>query len=212
MACDFTFLIMKKILLSSVLFSTVLFAGCGSPIAIEIPEDRVLVEKFSDLQCPACAGASPLIKKLRERFGNDIEMRFKHFPLEQIHPNAFRAAEAAECAKDQGDEELWEFVEGAYQNQSSLVDETFRTIASDIGLDTEEFSECLSAGGKSGLIRRDMKEGRQRGVNATPTLFINGEKVENRRYEDMVLTIEALLEEMNAPASEEVTEESSDEE
>jgi protein-disulfide isomerase len=188
---------MKKILPIGILFVTLtIFSGCGSgntSDTFQAPPGKVLLEEFSDLQCPACKGAHPLVEKLKERFPNDVFVRFVHFPLEQIHVNAFHAAEAAECVRDQGDDKFWLFVEQAYKNQSSLNDETFIRIGNDIGLDENTFSECLDSNTKAGVVRRDMKEGLRRGVNATPTFFLEGEKVEDRRYEVMVKQIEELL-------------------
>ena len=94
------------------------------------------------------------------------------------------------------------FVSRAYQNQSSLVDETFKNIAAEIGLNMETFEACLTSGGKASLIKANYREGRNRGVNSTPTFFLEGEKVEQRRYEALVKQIEELLEEKkNPPAS-----------
>lgn len=183
---------MKKFLLACAL--TLTLSACGTPQdSYEVPEGKVLLEEFSDLQCPACKAAHPLVEKLQERFGDDLVVRFVHFPLEQIHPNAFHAAEAAECAQDQGDEEFWAFVTELYQNQDSLNDETFVEIGTELEFNTDDFSACIESDSKAGIVRADMKEGRSRQVNATPTFFLNKEKVENRKYEVMVLQIEELL-------------------
>ncbi len=173
-----------------------MFSACGQTISVDIPEGKVLLEEFSDLQCPACKGAHPLVKELQDNFGDDLIIRFVHFPLEQIHENAFHAAEAAECVRDQDNTneiKFWAFVEAAYANQSSLNDETFVGIAQNLGLDTDVFQACLTSGEKSALVRKDMAIGRKRRVNATPTFFLNGEKVEDRKYEVLVKQIDQLL-------------------
>ena len=187
---------MKKLAVFLSFLSFFFLAACSRAPEFVVGEGKVLLEEFSDQQCPACAAAHPLVAKLKEHFGEDLVVRFVHFPLESIHQNAFHAAEASECARDLGgDDAFWGFVEQTYKNQDSLNDDTFTAIAADLGLDATQYATCLTAGEKASLIRRDMAEGRRRQVNGTPTFFLEGEKYEgDRQYEVMVKQIEALLE------------------
>lgn len=137
----------------------------------------VVLEEFSDFQCPACQAAQPLVADLLTTFGERIQLAYKHYPLVTIHPQAFRAALASECANDQG--KFWEFHDLLFEKQPNFSSSELKTYAESLGLSRESFAACLDSRAKTEVVRSDMSEAERRGVNATPTFFVNGERVED---------------------------------
>ncbi|HKZ49857.1 MAG TPA: DsbA family protein [Candidatus Nanoarchaeia archaeon] len=132
--------------------------------------------EFSDFQCPACGVAYPQAKLFLENSSDKVRFVYKHFPLTQTHPFAFKAAEASECAADQG--KFWEYHDMLFENQRSLKEPDLIRYAENIGLDKESFKVCLDSGAMAKRIKADMAEGSRLDVSATPTFFISGKKFE----------------------------------
>lgn len=140
------------------------------------PNASIVVEEFSDLQCPACAASHPYVKDILLRHGDDIYFKHRHFPLQSIHFNAHKAAQASECANDQG--VFFPFVDAAYNNQHRLNKGGLMDLAGLLELDRTLFGDCLDSGVKAFTVDRDLSEGLARGVAGTPTFFVNGAIVE----------------------------------
>lgn len=139
------------------------------------PKAAVTVVMFSDLQCPHCAVAHPMVAAVTAAFGNKVRFIFKNYPLTAVHPNAFRAAEAAAAAQAQG--KFFEYIERLYKNQDALNDEQLKRYASDIGLDRKRFDESMSTGQFAPRIKADITEGEKLGLFGTPTVFVNGYEI-----------------------------------
>ena len=101
-----------------------------------------------------------------------MRLIWKDFPLTSIHPNAFKASEAAHCAGDQG--KYWEMHDRMFANQQALDVAALKKSAADLGLDADKFATCLDAGKYTDKVRAGMQEGTALGVGSTPTVFING--------------------------------------
>jgi protein-disulfide isomerase len=191
---------MHKTLISSLAISAVLLAGCVDTTGLTAetnrtfagnPNSGITVTEFADFQCPACKSAYTLIEKpLLEKYGTRIRFVFKHFPLQSLHPYALIAAEASECAADQG--KFWEFVDINYTNQEALSKPTLHTWAAELGMDTALFDRCLASGIKRKVVLADYDEGVKAGVKGTPTFFVNGEQVPSR-IEDISAAIEKAM-------------------
>lgn len=132
----------------------------------------VLIEEFSDYQCPACANISPQLEAVVKRNPDIARFNYYHFPLSQ-HQRAFPAAEAAECANDQG--KFWEYSAFLFKNQNNLTDDAFKSFADKLKLDRTAFDECLESGSKKSMVKADLYEGRRRKVSYTPSIFVNGQ-------------------------------------
>ena len=132
----------------------------------------VVVVEFSDFQCPFCKTAVATKKQLLNKYGDKIKFVYKQFPLENIHQNSLQAAEASECAFDQG--KFWEYHDILFENQNRLGSDNLKAFAGQIGLDTAKFNQCLDSGVKESIVRADQYEGAKIGVQGTPTFFING--------------------------------------
>lgn len=138
----------------------------------------VTVTEFGDLQCPSCKAAQDLVvKPLIAKYGKQIRFQFSQFPLTGLHPYAMMAAEASECAADQG--KFWEFVDLDFTNQTSLSRASIDTWATQLKLDMDVFGRCLDSHIKRPTIQAEYRQGQQLGVNGTPTFFVNGKKVES---------------------------------
>lgn len=130
---------------------------------------EIVIVEYSDFQCPFCARAYPTVNQILEEYGDKVEFVYKHFPLSN-HPLAPKAAEASECARDQG--MFKEYHDKLFDTQQLEVT-SLKKHAADLGLDTAEFNECLDSGEKADLVAADFREGQQKGVRGTPTFFIN---------------------------------------
>ena len=140
---------------------------------------KVSIVEFSDFQCPACGAFYPTEKKLLAEFGDVVRFTYRHFPLPQ-HPFAQKAAEASECAAEQG--KFWEMHDKMFENQENLTIDDLKSYASQLGLDTAKFNSCLVGGKYATEVALDQSFGNSIGINATPTVFINGEKQDDTSY------------------------------
>jgi protein-disulfide isomerase len=131
----------------------------------------VTIVEFSDFQCPYCSRVGPTLKQVEERYGDRIRIVFREYPL-PMHPQAPKAAEAGECAHEQG--KFWEMHDRMFSNQQKLQPDDLKASAAELGLDAQKFNECLDSGKNAAIIKRDMDEGQRFGVNGTPAFFING--------------------------------------
>jgi protein-disulfide isomerase len=133
------------------------------------------VIEYSDLECPACKSAHPVVKQMKERFADDIRFEYYHFPLRSIHPFAQKAAEAVECAHDQG--MFWEYIDAAFAVSPELSKKNLKNIAGSLGLDRERFDACLDSGAKKKVVEGDLRKGGAAHIQGTPTFFVNGHVV-----------------------------------
>lgn len=138
---------------------------------------------FSDFACPYCNNVRQTLSQVQAAFPKDLKILFKHFPLERIHPTAMPAAEASECAADQG--RFWAYHDKLFDAVDEWWSEKdpkplFIGYAATLGLGVDEFSQCLNSGQKKAVVEANRKEGRHLFVNATPTCLLNGKKIITR--------------------------------
>ena len=132
----------------------------------------VTLIEFSDFQCPFCLRVAPTLKQVRDRYGDKVRIVWKDFPLTQIHPQAFKAGEAAHCAGDQG--KFWEYHDHLFSNQSALNPPDLKRYAAALSLNTAAFDQCLDSSKHAERVRDGVSLGTGLGVNSTPTVYING--------------------------------------
>jgi protein-disulfide isomerase len=140
------------------------------------PQARIQIVEFSDFQCPYCAESHTIMRELLDKYPNDFYYIYRDFPLDDIHPQARLAAQAATCAHQQ--QKFWSFHDLLFQNQTKLELGNLLNYAQQVGLDTNKFTECLESGSYQAEVKKDQSDGLAAGVSATPTFFVNGEKVE----------------------------------
>ncbi|NIM51711.1 MAG: thioredoxin domain-containing protein [Gemmatimonadales bacterium] len=138
------------------------------------PEDAaVTLVEFTDYECPFCAQYFQLTyPNLLAKYEGKLRYVIRNFPVNSIHPRAQKAAEAAECADDQG--KFWEYHDILFQRQTALEVESLKRYAAELGLDAEAFDRCVDSGEKAAVVFRDLQDGLNYGVRGTPTFFING--------------------------------------
>ena len=140
----------------------------------------VTVIEMTDYECPFCRRhRQGVLGDLIELYGDRIRYYALNFPLTSIHPLALGAAEAAECAHDQG--RFWDYSNALFDASDRLTQAVLVSIAGDLGLDVPTFSGCLTSASKRGLVISDLREGERLGVEGTPTFFINGTVVTGAR-------------------------------
>lgn len=159
---------------------------------------EVVVIEYGDFQCPACGGAYPNLKQIKETYKDSIAFIFRNFPLTAIHPNALAASTAAEAAGLQG--KFWEMHDHLYETQTawSNIEASKRTdifvgYAKSLGLDTEKFKTDLSDPKVSAKIRRDQSIGKELNISSTPTVYFGKEKLSTEEVNDLVQKDGALL-------------------
>ncbi|MBI2063788.1 MAG: DsbA family protein [Candidatus Yanofskybacteria bacterium] len=162
---------------------------------------KITIVEFSDFQCPFCrsfwSGAFPEIKKNYIDTGK-ARFVYKHYPLD-FHSGARPAAEASECANDQG--KFWEFHDRVFEEQTKLGQGTIQfgnpeivKWAGALGLNMDQFNECFNSGKYAQRVSDDMAQGTKAGVGGTPTSYVNGQKIVGAQpYTIFQAIIEGLL-------------------
>ncbi len=131
----------------------------------------VTIVEFSEFECPYCARVNPALEQARQKYGDNVRIVFRHFPL-PFHQSAQKASEASLCAGDQG--KFWELHDAMFANQRALGVAQLKEKAVQLGLDAAKFNACLDSGEKAAAVAIDKRDGEKAGVTGTPGLFING--------------------------------------
>ena len=132
----------------------------------------VTIVAFSDFQCPFCARLEPILNEVSGAYGDAVRVVWKDFPLTAIHPDAFKAAEASHCAAEQA--RYWDYHRRLFENQQSMGLPALKAHAAAIGLDMARFDSCLESSRYAARVQESLDTGASVGVQATPTVFING--------------------------------------
>jgi protein-disulfide isomerase len=132
----------------------------------------VTLVEYGDYECPYCGAAHGSVKQILGALGDGVRFVFRNFPLSQIHPHAFQAANAAEAAGAQGD--FWGMHDLLFENQRHLDTQSLLAYARALGLDLQRFGADLTQQTYATRVREDFLSGVRSGVNGTPTFFVNG--------------------------------------
>ena len=173
----------------------------AGPVDVSVDDDPsigaadapVTIVEFSDFQCPYCARfQSETLPQIIQNYGDRVRFVYRDFPLTSLHANALKAAEASECADDQG--AYWKYHDLLFQNQSALDDASLKNYAATLGLDTTAFNQCLDSDEKMSEVQKDYQDGITAGVQGTPAFFVNGNLIEGAQpYSAFQAAIEAAL-------------------
>jgi protein-disulfide isomerase len=131
----------------------------------------VTIVEFSDYECPYCRQVEPTVKQLLAKYGDQVRISYRDYPLTAIHPQAMIAAEASRCALEQG--KFWEYHDQLFA-APKLDKDALIEYARNLKLDDKQFGSCLSNQKYKADIEKDEQEGRKAGVNGTPAFFVNG--------------------------------------
>ncbi|MEU6415781.1 DsbA family protein [Streptomyces spiralis] len=160
-----------------------------------------VLDVWCELQCPDCRTALDDLRALRSRYGDRLELRLRHFPLEK-HKHAFAAAQAAEEAAEQG--RLWPYVEavlGRVEELDRKGESLLVEVARELGLDAEEFDTALVDGRHILIVDADQAEGKAIGVTGTPTYVVGGERLDGgKSQEGLRARIEEIVDRLLAEA------------
>jgi protein-disulfide isomerase len=139
------------------------------------------VVEFSDLECPHCKKAQPIVEKLTADFPQ-VRFTFQQFPLPaSLHPWAMKAAQYADCAGQMNKDAFWKYVDAIFENQGGIAlataDDKLKELATANGLDAAKVSACADSPETAARIKKSMDLGASLEVNETPSVFINGRRV-----------------------------------
>jgi len=132
----------------------------------------ITLVEYGDFHCPFCKRVQPTLTAVLAKYGPKIRMVYKDFPLDNLHPQARAAAEAARCAGEQG--KFWEFHDKIYAGDPDATAPTMQLYAQQVGLDAAKFEACRSTRKFQSQVQADGVEGTKLGVSGTPGFFING--------------------------------------
>jgi protein-disulfide isomerase len=159
----------------------------------------VVLTEYADFQCPTCKYFSSIVDKLKKTYGDTLKVRYRYFPLTQ-HRYSRLAARAAQAARNQG--KFQEMHDMLFENQDKWDDAgnaqaIFIDYAKKIGLNIKEFKKDLNAAKTERIVMEQKKEGEKKGIQATPTFFINGEKMDSlpRGYKEFKALLDIYVKE-----------------
>ncbi|HYL64462.1 MAG TPA: thioredoxin domain-containing protein [Candidatus Methylomirabilis sp.] len=144
------------------------------------PKAPVKLVEFSDFECPVCRNLHDVLRGLLPNYPQ-VQVIFKDFPLEQLHPWARTAALAGRCAFQQDPKGFWKLYDLIYDGQDLISAENAWTkmndFAGQVGLDPERFKSCLASPEAAGAVNASRANGQQLEVSSTPTMFVNGRRI-----------------------------------
>jgi protein-disulfide isomerase len=141
----------------------------------------IAIVEFSDLECPHCKAAQPILEKLAADFPQ-VRFTFQQFPLPaSLHPWALKAAQYADCAGQLNKDAFWKYVDAIFENQGGIAlataDDKLKELATSNGLDATKISACSASADTDARVKKSLALGATLEVNETPTVFINGRRV-----------------------------------
>ena len=167
------------------------------------PAAPVRIVVFSDFQCPGCQRFAGEMRGLLERFPGKLQIAFKHFPLgpacndaikRNLHPQACEAAWAAEAARRQ--DKFWPYHDALFAANTASGPDTPQSLARQVDLDLDRFQSDLQQPATRAKIAADVALGVELGVDATPSIFVNGRRAHDHRPQSLEVIIEHELNRM----------------
>jgi protein-disulfide isomerase len=134
----------------------------------------ITIVEFSDFQCPFCSKAKETAEKVVANYAGKVRLVFRDFPL-PFHDRALKAAEAGQCANEQG--KFWPMHDEMFEHQDKLAPEDLKASAKKLGLDAAQFDNCLDGNKYASLVQQSVKAGQAAGVSGTPAFFVNGRMI-----------------------------------
>jgi len=152
---------------------------------------KVTLVEFSDFQCPFCSKAATVVQQIKSKYGTKVRFVYRQFPL-SFHQNARPAAQAALAAHAQG--KFWEYHDKLFANQTALERGSLEQYAKELGLNMTRFKKALDDKEFEKKVDSDLKLGGDVAVQGTPTVFLNGTRVQNPTdYEAVAKLIDEAL-------------------
>jgi len=185
---------MKKFLITTGL-SLFILTACStsnvntSPRTLGQDNAKVTIQEFSDPECPACGVISPQMEKFVRNNPELARLEYFHYPL-SYHDYAFIAAEASECAGDQG--KFWEYIGIIFETQANLDENYIYNVADTLGLNRVEFDACVDSNKYKNKILSHLSEGKQKELSGTPSFYIDNKLVKWSGAETFKAYLEGL--------------------
>lgn len=160
------------------------------------PTAKAVLIEYSDFQCPACGAYAPIVRQVKQQYGDKLALVYREFPLRQTHKYAQLAAQAGEAAAQQG--KFWEYHDLLFERQASWpqtlnVKQTFVDYAKELGLDETKFNTDFDSQAVKDRINVDVASGTAAKIPGTPTFFLNGQRINPQSYNDFKDAIDPLL-------------------
>jgi protein-disulfide isomerase len=157
----------------------ILRAADGPALGPKTPVIEIV--EFSDLECPHCKAAAPIVEKLAADFPQ-VRIIFQQFPLPaSLHPWAMKAALYADCAANANKDAFWKYIDSVFENQGSIAlataDDKLQQLAKEAGYDADKLAACAASPEADARVNKSLDLGKSLEVNSTPTFFINGRRV-----------------------------------
>src|SRR4030081_550495 len=157
----------------------------------------VSLVEYGDFECPYCRAAEPIVAGLIEALRDQLSVTFRHFPLSQVHPHAWHAAEVAEAAASQG--KFWEMHDTLFARQDALDDADLSKYAAELSLDSDRIGRELAGHEYARRVEEDQQSGLDSGVSGTPTFYIDGTRYDGSvALRDMLAAIRQLHPDLEA--------------
>lgn len=154
-------------------------------------EAPIMIIEFSDFECPYCRHSAPILKELLSKYPSKLKLVYRDFPGPN-HRQAMAAAEAAQCAAEQG--RFWEYHDALFSKQAPATGWNFYALAEDLGLHQSPFDVCIKENRYREEVLKDLRDGLKLGIKSTPTFFINGRPLIGARpLADFQAIIDQLL-------------------
>jgi protein-disulfide isomerase len=143
----------------------------GNDPSMGLPTAPVTIVEYGDFECLICKESVPILQQLLKLYPEQVRLVYRDFPLAS-HPQAWPAAEAAQCADEQG--QFWAYHDALFAQAPDLNAGTYPKLAEQVHLDAEQFATCLKSGHGKAAVAKDQAEGHRLGLSGTPTFFVNG--------------------------------------
>lgn len=150
----------------------------------------VTVIEFTDFECSACGAMYPVLEEVLQSYGKSVHFVVRDFPL-AMHAHSRRAAEAANAAHAQG--KFFEYIDLLFKNQKALDDDSLKKYASTLGLDRKRFDSELDNGTHAAEVQHDVEDGEIYGIESTPTIYINGVRLNEFSAEGLRAAIDRAM-------------------
>ena len=148
--------------------------------------------EYSDFQCPFCQRVKPTLDQVLSDYSGKVRLVYRHFPLNSIHPQAQKSAEASECASEQ--DKFWEYHDLLFANQSALDVASLKKYAGQLGLKQSQFDSCLDAGKYAAKVNQQSAEAQASGITGTPGTWVGDQLVKGAYpYETFKQIIDSMV-------------------
>lgn len=173
--------------------------------ALGDPKAPVTIVEYSDFECPVCRSLHDTLRGILPNYPGKVQVIFKDFPLEQLHPWARTAAIAGRCAYQQKPEAFWKMYDLIYDNQEIISAENawakMTDYAAQVGLDAGSFKSCMAGPDAAAAVNASRANGQRLEVNSTPTVFVNGRRMVGADPHQLEQYINYELTKLNASKS-----------